>query len=372
MPGHVLLFSESSEPGGAETVVLELATGLLEAGWPVQVVLMKRGWLFDAFVERSITPHYLPSDRAFDLQFPLRLARLSRRLNTQLIHSHLPDSNAYACIAGAVTRVPVVATYHALSDALRPVSRSERVRRWIVKTLARKVVAVSADMQRELVNRHHFPQNKVEVVYNGVDWRRFDTPLNREQKRLDLGIPPQATVVGMVGVVRQVKGHAIAIHALARLRASLPNLLLLVAGHEHAEYKRELQDLARQQGVGDQVIFLGFRSDVAEVIRCMDVCVMPSWSEGHPLATIEAMGSRVPVVASDVGGHPEIIKDGVTGYLVPAGNDELLAKRVQTLLAEPAEAHMLAERAAQSVRERFSHSRMLSAHEDLYRQCLGG
>ena len=372
MPGHVLLFSESSEPGGAETVILELATGLLEAGWPVQVVLMRHGWLFDAFVQRSITPHHLPSDRTFDLTYPLRLAGLSRRLKTQLIHSHLPDSNAYACIAGALTRVPVVATYHAQSDALRPVSRTELARRWIVKSLARKVVAVSADMQRELVNRHHFPQDKVELVYNGVDWRRFDTPLNREQKRRDLGIPPEATVVGMVGVVRQVKGHATAIHALARLRESIPNLLLVVAGHEHAEYKRELQDLAQQLSVSDRVVFLGFRSDVAEVVRCMDVCVMPSWSEGHPLATIEAMGSRVPVVASEVGGHPEIIQDGVTGYLVPAGNDELLAKRVESLLAAPAEAQALAERAAQSVRQRFSHSRMLADHEALYRECLGG
>lgn len=367
---QVLLFSESSEPGGAETVVLGLAAGLPGSTWRTHVLLMQEGWLHDAVSERGIMPELLPSTRSFDVSFLNRLVKTLRRLRIDIVHSHLPTSNAYACLAGRLARVPVVATYHGRTDVFGPSSRTDRAKRWIVRRLAQKIVAVSADMRDDLITNAAFPRSKIDVVYNGIDWGAFDTLVDVKAKRAELDIPESAKIVGMVGVVRQVKGHSVVLRALVQIKRRYPDVYLVVIGHEHESYKRELIEEAKSLAVHDRLRFLGFRPDVAQLYRIMDVYIMPSWSEGHPLATIEAMGAKVPVVVSNVGGHPEIVQDMVTGYIVPPGHDEVLAQRVMEVLADPEAASGMAERARSFVRERYSLARMLADYEALYRSIL--
>lgn len=352
-------------------MLLRLVEQMSKCSWDPVVMLMNRGWLYDELCRRGIRPIHEPSRHSFDLPFLWRFVSFLRRERIDLIHSHLPDSNAYACAAGTLARTPVLATYHGLLETFGPLSRTARAKLGVVRHLASRVVAVSEYMRQEFISRAGFASDRIVTIYNGIDWSRIDRAEPRDRARAALGLPAATPVLGMVGTVRPVKGHVFALRALRRIRETLPNAVLLIVGFEEYPYRHELEREVNALELGEAVRFLGFRSDVASVMQAFDVFTMPSLSEGHPLATIEALGARLPVVASAVGGHPEIVQGCPTATLVPPGDVTQLADRLLELLTTRRPTEEALSEVARNIRSRFSLEQMIAQHDALYRETLG-
>jgi glycosyltransferase involved in cell wall biosynthesis len=204
----------------------------------------------------------------------------------------------------------------------------------------------------------------VSLIYNGIDLQRY----NHQQPCCTLhdeyGIPEDAPIVGVVARLEAEKGHRTLIDAWPEVLAAVPNAWLLVVG-EGSE-RDALEAEAASLGVNERVVFTGRREDVPAVTAALDVAVLPSYREAQGLSVLEAMALSRPVVASNVGGIPEMIEDGVTGLLVPPNDCDALAAALIKLLTDHPYADMIARRGHDLVHERFCIELMVNSIESVY------
>lgn len=234
--------------------------------------------------------------------------------------------------------------------------------------LADRLIAVSDAIARDLRDRYGIAGAKVTTVRNGIDADGFTAsqPVPAVLKALDLG--PDDRLVGVAGRMTAQKGHRVLLEALVPLARRIPGLRCLLVGD--GPLRRELEERAAALGVHGHCRFLGARSDMADVLSVLEVVVLPSWSEGLPFVLLESMALGRPVVATAVGGNPEVVEPEVTGLLVPAGDPRALAEALARLLAHPEEARAMGARAAVRVRREFTLRGMVGNLERLYASLL--
>jgi glycosyltransferase involved in cell wall biosynthesis len=185
-----------------------------------------------------------------------------------------------------------------------------------------------------------------------------------------LHLAPTTPLLGAIGNVRASKGYHVLLQAFATVRATIPEARLVIAGQYHGSLGDHLLELRARLGLDDAVTFLGFRDDVREILEAIDVFVLSSLDEGFSLATVQAMASAVPVVATRSGGPEEIIGDSKAAVLVEPGDATSLARAVIELLTDREQARALGAAARRRVEGRYSLERMLDAYEELYREAL--
>ena len=360
---RVVLAIESSGPGGAERMVVSLAEALMRGGDEPIVATLKTGWMTQRAEAAGIPVWIEPQRPGLDLRWVLRFARRLSRERIDVLHTHEFGMNSYGGAAALLSRTRAISTIHGrhwVVDRLR-----RRVAYRLLRALGVPVVAVSRDLAGYLEQRLGLAHDRLEVVHNGIalapELRAEDRAARRIALRSELGIPPKASLLIAVGNLYPVKDHATLLHALSRL----PDAWLAIAGRGGEE--ENLRRLARELGIGARVHLLGLRDDVPDLLAAGDVFVQPSKSEGLPLAVLEAMAQRIPVVATNVGGVAEAVEDGRTGCLVPSGDPSALAAAVSGILDSPDRGASLAAAANARVREEFSVEHMLSRYRDLYR-----
>lgn len=294
----------------------------------------------------------------------LRLVRLLRRLRPLIVHSrNWPAIDAIP--AARVARVPLVVHGEHGREVADPEGRNPRRKR-IRRALAPLVhhfVTVSGDLRRWLIEDVRVPAAKVSAIHNGVDLSRFGRA-GRLESRLRLDLPAEAPIVGTVGRLDPVKDQAGLIRAFAKVRSAHPDAQLVVVGD--GPCRAELEDVAAASGQGGHVRLLGNRDDIPAVMSALDVFVLPSIAEGISNTILEAMASGLPVVATRVGGNPELVEDGIGGALVPRQDPSALAAAIAGYVADPElrRRHGLASR--QRATGHFSLERMAEAYANLY------
>jgi glycosyltransferase involved in cell wall biosynthesis len=292
------------------------------------------------------------------------LVRLMRRERIDVLHSHKFGSNVWAAGLAPLARVPVlVAHEHTWSFEGRPVRRF--LDRELIARSSDAFVAVSREDRRRMIEIEHIPPEAVTFVPNGIDAL---PPGDGARIRRELGIAPDAPVVGAVAVLRPQKALGVLVRAVAALLPQLPTLRLLVAGE--GPERPALESLAAELGAGEAVTLLGQRSDVPDLLAAFDVAASSSSFEGSPLALMEYMDAALPVVATRVGGVPDLIDDGVHGLLVEPGDPGSLASALGGLLRDPERARAMGERGRERRRREFDLDgtvrRLESLYEDLY------
>ena len=361
---RVLHTIETEDAGGAEQILLDLVRAL-GPDYDSVVGVLKKGWLWSQ-VRSSDTPWtMLEGAGASDVRLLAQLVRLVRRQRIDLIHAHEFYMNAVCAVVSRLTGVPLVATVHGRN--YYPERLRRRVIYRMVVTQAAAVVSVSEDLRRFFCRATRTSLGRVRVIYNGVDpdaWRGGRAP----EVRRSLGIPAGAAVVGTVGSLYEVKGHAYLIQAARLILERRPDVHFVLVGGGPLD--GELRAQAQAQGVGEQVHLVGHREDVRQLLAAMDVFVLPSLSEGLPLALLQAMAAGKPAVVTEVGGIPEVVGNGETGFLVPPRNAEALADRVITLLESPSTAVRIGARGQRRIRERFSLQATVTAYRDVYQAAL--
>ncbi len=261
--------------------------------------------------------------------------------------------------------MPVVYTEHNLQERYHPLTRRANLATW---RLQRRVIAVSAEVA-ESIRRHAGGRVPVETVRNGIE---VDHPPVAPQEaaavRERLALAPDSPVVGTVAVFRTQKRLDLWLRAASRLAADDPALRFVLVGD--GPLRGALESLAGELGLADRVRFPGLQQDVRPFLANFDVYLMSSQFEGLPLALLETMAAAVPLVATAVGGIPEVVADGVEGLLVPPGDVEALAGAVRRLLADRTAAAAMAAAARERVRRDFSAARMAAEVEAVYRRAL--
>ena len=359
---RVALAIESSGPGGAENMVLALARALRERGDEPVLVSLRPGWMTERAEREGLPVWIVPQKPGLDLAWVPRFAARLRRERIGVLHAHEFAMNVYGGAAARLAGVRAVATIHGRQWVTARPRRALAYR--VLHRLGMPVVAVSHDLAGFLAAGLGIAQSRIEVVHNGIEVAPLPdagaaTELRRAA-RAALGVPAAGDLLVAVGNLYPVKDHATLVRALART----PEARVAIAGRGGEE--SALRELAAELGVSDRLHLLGLRDDVERVFAAGDVFVQPSRSEGLPLAVLEAMAAGLPVVASRVGGMPEAVRDGESGYLVPPAEPEVLADALRKVLEAPDRGLSLGRAGWERVRSDFSLDHMTARYRALY------
>ncbi len=365
---NILHTIETGGPGGAETVLLELASRLNSDRFRSWALLPGGHWLPQQLASRGV-PVIIASSKAwYDTTLIRALARTVRENKIDLIQSHLADQNFYSCLAGRYTGSSTIVTYHGMMGFSEGRSYRSKIKSWVVRKYASAVVVVSDYLKRKFQVAGFAPE-KIQRIYNGIDFGRFEKGTQTDL-RAELNLGPGSKLVGMVANLRRAKGYPHFVAAARIIANHVPEARFLAVGEPDPAIERELREQIHQLGLDKEFLLLGFRPDVPAVLKDLDVFVLSSTDEGLSIATIEAMAAGKPVVVTRSGGPEEIVTEGKTGFLVPPGDPSALAMRVCDLLREPELGSRLGNTAKAEARANFSVSRMISEYESLYLRCL--
>ncbi len=365
-PPTILHLIETGGAGGAEQMMVHLAAGL-SPEYHSEAALIRDGWLGTALRQRNIPVTLLryPSGALSELRDLAALGdifRLVRQNQVAVIHTHEFLMNMLGLVASKVTGIPLVATVHGKNYYPDRVRRRFAYRS--VGRFAGQMVAVSEDIRRFLHEKVGIASTRVRVIPNGVPAHEQPAQERLLALRQSLELETDARVVICVGNLYPVKGHKHLIDASSLVTPRFPRALFLVVGR--GRLREELEGYARQRRVDGHFRFLGHRDDVQDLLALSDIFVLPSLSEGTPLALLEAMAAGLPPVASRVGGVGEVIEDGKTGLLVPPGDSQALAESIITLLQDDHQAKVMGEHARDLVAHRFSLDAMVQAYQEIY------
>jgi len=385
-PVRVLRVVGRLNVGGPALHVSYLTAGLGNRGYRTTLVAgdLARGEASMAFVARdlgvstvAVTAIRREPSPLRDALATVRLARLLRRERPQVVHTHTAKAGALGRVATALARLPerpvVVHTFHGhvLRGYFGP-ARSTGFRlleRWLA-TLSDALVAVSPEVRDDLVGLGVAPRRKFAVVRLGIELeRRVAVPGGaREEARTLVGVPPERFLVGWIGRMTGVKRTTDVLRSFARLRARGVDAALCLVGD--GPDRVALEEEARRLGIARRCLLLGYQDDVAPWYQAFDAVVLPSGNEGTPVSVIEALAARRPVVASRVGGVPDVVRDGVDGFLVEPGDVGAFAARLADLAGDPALRARMGDAGRARVLERYAVDRLVDDVGRLYRALL--
>jgi L-malate glycosyltransferase len=362
---RVLQVALSLNPGGTERLVVELAARL-HRELPTMICCLDEPGSWASEVEmRGVQVRALSRTPGFQPQLGLALAHVAHEHQANVIHAHHYSPFVYSCLARL--RHPstqLVFTEHGrLSDT--PPSSKRKAANRILSMFPKRVFTVSGELKRHLV-AEGFSDTSVDVIYNGIDVGPLPGRPERMSARQELGVTDDRFLIATIGRLDPVKDFGTLIAAVARMPATRnPTLLIIGDGPERSP----LEALADEQPGEPRVRFLGHRDDARKWLAACDVYVNSSVSEGISLTILEGMAAGLPVVATQVGGTPEIVNDSC-GRLIPPRSAAALADALQVLSEHPGLRRELGDGARQRVERRFTLERMVGEYRAAYLSSL--
>lgn len=375
---RVLHLRSSSGFYGPERQILQLVEPMQRDGFHVEILVLyrRRGIqpLIHPLVERAKgngrEAEQLDDHAKFSPKVVLSIAKKLKEREFSLIHTHDYKANLLGFIASRLVKIPPVATVH-LHDLSTYPLRLYRLLDLVTLRFFPKVIVVAESLRRELIGAG-LPADKIVTIHNAIDAQAFASraDANDHGLRRQLGINDHQPLVSTVGRLSPQKGQRDFLEAARRVLAVFPKTRFLVIGGGPG--RAELEVLAASLGIDGAVSFLGYRRDVAAWMAISDVIVMASVREGLPYVLLEALALAKPVVATRVGGVPELIQDGETGLLVPPKHPERLAEAILYVLSHREEATRLGKRGRERVWQEFSPKTMAHKMAEVYGEVLAG
>ena len=359
---NILHVIETGGPGGAETIYVELASGLESRRFHSHCAVISEGWVADSLRSREIAPRMVRTRRGrFDYPFLSDLAVLVKRYDIDLIQSHLFGANIYSSIVGRLLRVPVFCTFHGVVD----IGMRNRLTTMKLRTVSAgsHTIFVSNALRESFSDVSAHFEDAV-VIHNGVNTDLF-APRPSRALRDELSLPADAIIVGAIGNIRMAKNYGLLLQVAAACMAD-DRIHFVIAGDHSPELSPTLQSMAHDLGIGERVRFLGFRADVGPLLNDFDVYLNTSSSEGFSLSTVQAMSCGIPPIATRSGGPDEIITNGVDGVLCELGDTDGIVTALRRLISDPVLRKTMGEAGRRTAISRFSLGRMVDSYASLY------
>ena len=372
-PLSILYLIGSLDVGGAEMQVLHLVRGLHGRGFRCRLFVLQDGGPLSGEYRRlgvvvdsgGLRPGELRAQPWKLMPAALRLQRCVRRVRPDIVHAFLPlvtllgaAAGRLCGVGGVVTSKRALGTHQDRFPFLRPVDRLSDSLSHVITVNSRAVLA-------DTLRRERVQPARLHLIYNGVAPFEGRTAAERRCIRRCLGVDDDEAVVLTVANLIAYKGHADLIRAARRVVARGRRACFLLAGEDRG-IQEALARLARSLGVSSAIRFLGRREDVDELYAASDLAVLPSHEEGFSNVILESMAAGLPVVAPAVGGTPEAVMHGVTGWLVPPRRPEALAEKMLDLLSHPRRAAHWGRRGRLRALSLFSLEKMIREHRRLY------
>ncbi|MDQ1335159.1 MAG: hypothetical protein QG552_2109 [Thermodesulfobacteriota bacterium] len=300
----------------------------------------------------------------FRAQF--RLLRQLAKARPDVIHAYLPLTNFMGSLAGRLSGVPLVITSRRALGTHQDRYKGWRIFDILSFRLSHLVTVNSHAVGQDTLIRDLGAPSKLRVIYNGIDPSPFESAkANRETVRKGLGVFTHESVVINIANLIPYKGISDLIEAAAAVTERMPAVKFVLVGEDRG-IQKQLEAKAHRLGISQQVIFLGQRLDIPDLLAAGDLLALSSHEEGFSNVILEAMASGLPVVATDVGGNREAVMDGITGWLVPLKDPAAMAEKILDLLSDRGKAAPWGRRGQERVKEAFTIDRMVAAHMNLY------
>ncbi len=361
----VLQLVEDLKVGGAEKVIADINQDLDRGKFETQIWCIARGGsIADELQEKGAAVKILGISSYFNPVNILKLTTLLKKENPDIVHTHGYFASVIGRIAAKYARVPVIFN-HVHSTYWDYKKRNLFIEKLLSKH-TQTIICCSEAVRDFVTNNEKIDLSKTVVIYNGVDEERFSHFNNVSAAKMELGIEPDDPVIGTVSSLTPHKGHKYVLLAARKILETFSSTKFLFVGD--GGLKEKLEDQANNLKISSNVIFTGTRKNIPELLNLMDIFVLPSSSrEGLGISIIEAMAVEKPVVATDIGGIPEVVDNGKTGILIPPQNAEAIAKAVIELLFHPGKAKEMGRLGRLRIIDKFTTKRMISDIENLYR-----
>lgn len=365
----ILHIIDTTGPGGAETVFIDLATRLPKNKFKAVIVIRGKGWVYDELVRRGVKPIILDAKGSFNWRYLLSLRAIIKRESVDLIQSHLLGSNVYSGLVGLLTGIPVVATFHGAVD-IGDKERFKKLKFAAINYGAKRIIAVSKNLSLDIIARTPVNRRKLRIIYNGIDINEFNLA-HSDNLRDKFSWSKDTIIIGSLGNIRTAKSYDILLQAAALLRNKNDKLKFVIAGQGHSTLLDKLLKLRTELKLENDVQFLGFTDEPAEFLSNLDIFLLSSTSEGFSIATVQAMASGIPVLATKSGGPEEIITHGEDGWLVDVGKANAIADGLEQILSEPELLEKMTTNGKETLRLKFNMEINLSAYGDIYKELIG-
>jgi len=335
--------------------------------------------MLDYAEENGVHPLVIPEMvgeanlRPRDIRAFFKLFRLIADERPHIVHTHTAKAGFLGRLAARLARVPIVIhTYHGhVLDGYYGFLRN-----WLLHQMERglaltsdRIVAISPLVKQDLLTYRIAPPEKISVIPLGLDLEPFfQCGSLKGGFRRELGLNPDTSLVGILGRIFPIKNHYLFLESAARVVEEESNVRFVIVGD--GVLRSNIETYAQNLGIRDQVIFTGWRRDLPRIYADLDLLVVSSNNEGTPVSAIEAMASSCPVVATRVGGIPDIVQNHETGYLVPPKQPQALASAILELIRDSKKAEQMGQCGQQFVKRKFSVDRLVSDTENLYEELL--
>ncbi len=370
MPCKVIFVLTSLIIGGAERQLVQILKHLSRKDFePVVVCLKDPGVLAEELGPLPITVYSRLLNHKADLRVLPRLMAIIKNEKPHILWARgIGDKMFWGRLAGKLAQVPIILTsIHFMGpkgqrkSILGPLNK-------ILTPITDRIIAVSENQRRYLIEEEGIPAQKIVVIHNGIDLEAFRAKKDPRSVKEGLGIPDGVAVIGQVARLRSEKGHRFLLQAAHKLRGQDRKVVVLLIGD--GPERKDLEELCTTLNLGSMIRFLGDQKEPADLINILDIGILSSSLETFPNALLEYMALAKPVIAPNVGGVPEIVTDGIHGFLFSPGDTDSLAEKILFLLANPGVAKAMGEEGAKKVARSFSLEMSLKKIEQLFFELL--
>lgn len=365
---------------GPETYLLDLLHDIDSDSFNVRIAcIIDPRWHRQLFIEelrkKKISFEAIEIKNKLNSKDFFFVNRMIKDHNIDLLHTHDARSDVIGLLVSKINRIPIITFAHGWLNWTHLFSK-ERLYAWLeylAVSFSNKIVVASRSMEHDLLTKG-IPQKKIHCIPHGIDIQKFNPAMTNNHIRKEFNIPDEAPLIATVGRFHPWKGQRYFIEAAKIVSEKFPESRFLIVGdaafNGHAKYKQELLELIGALNLEEKIILSGSRQDIPEIMSDMDLFVLPSLREPFGIVLLEAQACGKPVIATSVGGIPEVMKDGDTGILVEPGDSEELARAILSLLSNREKMRTMGSAGRKMIMDLYSKSSMVKKTEDLYSAML--
>jgi L-malate glycosyltransferase len=353
--------------GGTENLVVQMSRAF-QAEYAVTVICLDEPGLWAQKLRDEGIPVYcFWRQPGIDLAIAGKIARFCKKHTIDLIHAHQCTPWFYAALSRVLYSSPkLLFEEHGRHYPERYSWKKNLINRWFIQNLTTKIVAVSADVRQRLAKYEGITANRIEVIYNGVS---SPPPIDKDRRELlrrQLGLKPEDFVIGTVGRLDPIKNIPLLVKALADVHHSNTSIKGLLVGD--GPERQQLQKIVVSLNIEEDIVFAGYRKDATDVLQCLDLFVLCSFSEGTSMALLEAMAAGIPAIVTDVGGNPELISNNVNGWVIPTDSPADLIRAIYEALNNKVLTANMVKNGQQRFHNSFTFDSMLQNYGRYYQE----
>lgn len=359
----VLHVIDTTGPGGAETIFLQLAKNMADKGYRSIALIRGNGWVQSQLEELNIPFHVINCKGSFNLGYLITIIKLIKKEKVNIIQSHLLGSNVYCSLAAIFTQARVFATFHGMVD-IKPDERFKTIKLIALRLGCKKIIAVTDTLKDSIKSLPIINRSRVTTIYNGIDINRYKK-IDASDFRSKLNLSDDDILIGSLGNIRQPKNYPLAIETIYKLHEKGHKVHYAVAGDGNAEQMQPLDKLIRKYDLSDYVHLLGFTRETQAFLSALNIFLMTSTSEGHPLALTQAMANGLPIVSTRCGVEL-IVTDNVEAILSPSMTADSLTGCIEKIINDGDLANKMGQNAFIKAQNQYALDAMFDQYMSLY------